>query len=333
MRRRDFIAGFSGLASLPLVARAQQGERVRRIGWLINGEENDAEVQTNANAFREALLKLGWIDGRNLHIDVRFSARDPKRIPDIVMELLTLAPEVIVTAGGVPTRELEQRTRTIPIVLTGGQDPVSIGLTRNIARPEGNITGFVTVEPSTFGKWIELLKEAAPRLARVCVIFHPETLQLSRYYEAALTDYIEPTAARLGVDIVKTSVHNTYDTVLAIDAFAVEPNGGVIVMPPPPSVAIRDSVLQSTEKDRLPTINSFRNLAAAGGLISYGSNAADLYRGAASYVDRLLRGAKVSELPVQFPTRYELVVNLKTAKAIGLIIPESFLLRADEVIE
>lgn len=333
MRRRDFIAGLGGLASLPSVARAQQGERVRRIGWLINGEENDPEAQTNVIAFREALVKLGWIEGRNLRIDVRFSARDPKRIYDIAAELVSLAPEVIITAGGVLSRELQQRTQTIPIVLTGGQDPVSIGLMRNIARPEGNITGFVTVEPSTFGKWIELLREAAPRLARVCVIFHPETVQLSRYYEATLTSYIEPTAARFGVDVVKTSVRNAVDTVRAIDAFAVEPNGGVIVMPPRPPIAISDTILQLTAEHQLPTINSFRELAVAGGLMSYGSNCADLVRGAASYVDRLLRGAKVSELPAQFPTRYELVVNLKTAKAIGLTIPEAFLLRADEVIE
>jgi putative tryptophan/tyrosine transport system substrate-binding protein len=333
MRRRDFIAGLGGAAAWPAVARAQQGERVRRIGWLINREEIDPEVQTDAIAFREALLKLGWIEGRNLRIDVRFGARDPKRIHDIAMELVSLAPEVIVTAGGVLTRELQQRTQTIPIVLTGGPDPVSFGLMRNIARPEGNITGFVTVEPSTFGKWIELLKEVAPRLARVCVIFHPETLQLSRYYEATLTSYIEPTAARFGVDVVKTSVRNSVDIVRAIDTFAVEPNGGVVVMPPRPSIAIRDTILQLAAEHRLPTINSFRDLAAVGGLISYGSNSADLNRGAASYVDRLLRGAKVSELPAQFPTRYQLVVNLKTAKAIGLTIPESFLLRADEVIE
>ena len=240
---------------------------------------------------------------------------------------------MIITSGGVAIGDLQQQTPTIPIVFTGGPDPVARGIMRNIARPEGNITGFPTVEPSTFGKWIELLKEAAPRLARVCVILHPQTLQLSRYFEATLTSHIEPTAARFGVDVVKTPVRNSVDAVRAIDAFAVEPNGGVVVMPPQPGIAIRDTILQLTAEHRLPTVTGFRNLAAAGGLMSYGSNPTDYYRSAASYVDRLLRGAKVSELPVQFPTRYELVVNLKTAKAIGLAMPESLLLRADEVIE
>jgi putative tryptophan/tyrosine transport system substrate-binding protein len=332
MRRRTFIAGL-GAAAWPLVVRAQQSERVRRIGWLIS-EENDPRTQTDKNVFHEELIKLGWIEGRNIRIDIRFAEHDPKRIDDVAMELVNLSPEAIIAGGGAPLiQALQQRTQTIPIVFAGGQDPVSVDLVRNIARPEGNITGFVTVEPSTFGKWIEQLKEVAPRLARVCVIFHPETLRLSRYYDATLTSYIEPTAAKLGVDVVKASVRNSVDIVRAIDAFAMEPNGGVIVMPPPPSVANRDTILQLASEHRLPTINSFRELAAAGGLMSYGSNRGDLVRGAASYVDRLLRGAKVSELPVQFPIRYELVVNLKSAKAIGLAIPESFLLLADEVIE
>ena len=333
LRRREFIAGLAGTVAWPLPARAEQGERLRRIGWLIDRDESDPEARTIEIAVRDALLKLGWIEGHNLRVDVRFGARDAKRIRDIATELVSLAPEVIITGGGVAIGELQQRTQTIPIVFMGGPDPVARGLVRNVARPEGNITGFPTVEPSTFGKWIELLKEASPRLARVCVILAPQTLQMSRYFEATLTSYIEPTAARLNVDVVKTSVRNSVDAVRAIDAFAAEPNGGVVVMPPPPSIAIRDTILELTAEHRLPSINGFRNLTAAGGLMSYGSNPADYYRGAASYVDRLLRGAKVSELPAQFPTRYELVVNLKTAKAIGLTIAESFLLRADEVIE
>jgi putative ABC transport system substrate-binding protein len=332
MQRRDFIAGLGGLVSLPVVAHAQS-ERVRRIGWLL-GEQTDPRTQTDEIALRDTLLKLGWIEGRNLRIDIRFGARDAKLTHDAAVELVGLAPEVIIAGGGgVIVQELQQQTQTIPIVFAGGQEPVSLGLMRNIARPEGNITGFVTVEPSTFGKWIEKLKEAAPRLARVCVILHPETLRLSRYYEETLTSYIEPAAGRLGVKVVKASVRDSADVARAIDAFAAEPSGGVVVMPPPTSIAIRDAILQSTSKHRLPTIDSFRELPAAGGLMSYGSSRADLVRGAAAYVDRLLRGAKVGELPVQFPTKYELVVNLKTAKAIGLAIPASFLLLADEVIE
>jgi putative ABC transport system substrate-binding protein len=326
MRRREFIAGLGGAAvAWPLTARAQQGKRVRRIGWLIDRDESDPQAQSNEIAFREALLKLGWIEGRNLQIDVRFGARDPKRIHDVATELVSLAPEVIITNGGAAIRELQQRTQTIPIVYTAGPEPVDFGLMRNIARPEGNITGFATMEPSISGKWIELLKEAAPRLARVCVIFTPQTAQSPHYIEA--------TAARFGLEVIKATVRNSVDTVRAIDAFGGRPNGGVLIMPPPPNVAIRDTILQLASEYRLPTINGYRDLAAAGGLISYGSNSADLYRGAVSYVDRLLRGVKVSELPVQFPTEYKLVVNLKTAKAIGLTIPEAFLLRADEVIE
>jgi putative tryptophan/tyrosine transport system substrate-binding protein len=326
MRRRDFIAGLSGLASLPLVAQAQQSGRLRRIGSLLRTEADDI-------AFRDELGKLGWIEGRNLRIDVRPAADDPKQIRDVVMELIDLAPEVIVTGGGTRIQELRQQTKTIPIVFAGGQEPVSAGLMKNIARPDGNITGFVTVEASTFGKWIELLKEAMPRLARVSVIFHSETLRFSRYYEATLANYIEPTAVRLGVDVIKTPVRSDVDVLPAIDAFAMQPNGGVIVMPPPLSSTISSTIIQSTSEHRLPTINGFRELTAAGGLISYGSYRADLNRGAASYVDRLLRGSKISELPAQFPTRYELVVNLRTAKEIGLAIPEAFILRADEVIE
>jgi putative tryptophan/tyrosine transport system substrate-binding protein len=333
MIRRDFIVGLGALAPFPSVARAQQNEQGRRIGWLIGGEEGDPQVQKDESAFRGALLRLGWIEGRNLRVYVRFGGRDPTRIHEIATELVSLAPEVIVAGGGVATRELQQQTQTIPIVFTGGPEPVNFGLMRNIARPEGNITGFPTVEASTFGKWIELLKEAAPRLTRVCAVLHPQTLQLSRYFEATLTNYIEPTAARFGVQVVRATVRNSVEAVRAIDAFAVQPNGGVVVMPPPTNIAIQDTIIQLAAEHRLPTINGFRSLATAGGLMSYGSNSADYYHAAASYVDRLLRGVKVSELPVQFPTKYELVVNLKTAKAIGVTIPESLLLRADEVIE
>jgi putative tryptophan/tyrosine transport system substrate-binding protein len=333
MKRREFIVGLGGAVAWPLAARAQQGERMRRIGWLMDLDESDPDTQTIEIAFREALFKLGWIEGRNLRIDVRFGERDAKRIHDLAGELVSLAPEVIITGGGVAIGELQQRTQTIPIVFGGGPEPVARGLMQNIARPEGNITGFSTVEASTFGKWIEFLKEVAPRLARVCVILNPQTLQMSRYFEATMTSYIQPTAARFGVDVVKTPVRSSVDAVRAINAFAIEPNGGVVIMPPPPNIAIRDTILQLTAEHRLPTINSFRKLVAAGGLISYGSNTVDRYSHAASYVDRLLRGAKVIDLPVQFPTKYELVVNLKTAKALGLTIPPNLLALADEVIE
>jgi putative ABC transport system substrate-binding protein len=326
MNRREFIAGLGG-AAWPLVARAQQPGRMRRLGWLIDADENDPQAQATKAALLEALGKLGWIEGQNLHVDARFGARDFSRIHDVAAELVSLAPEVIVTNGGAAILELQQRTKTIPIVYTAGPVPVDAGHMRNIARPEGNITGFPTFEPSVAGKWLELLKEAVPRLARVSVILNPQTLR------AAFFNYVEAAASAIGVEAIETPVRNGVDTVRAIDAFAAKPNGGLLVMPPPPSVAIREAIFQLAAEHRLPSISGYRQQAAAGGLMSYGSNRLDTYRGAASYVDRLLRGAKVSELPVQFPTRYELVVNLKAAQAIGLTIPDVFLLRADEIIE
>jgi putative tryptophan/tyrosine transport system substrate-binding protein len=326
MRRREFILGLGGAVAWPLAARAQQPGRMRRFGWLIDRDENDPQAQASKAALLEALGKLGWIEGQNLHVDARFGARDFSRIHDVAAELVSLAPEVIVTNGGAAILELQQRTKTIPIVFTAGPEPVDAGLMQNIARPEGNITGFPTVEPSVRGKWLELLKEAVPRLARVSVILNPLTLR-------AGLNYVEAAASAIGVEAIETPVRNGVDTVRAIDAFAAKPNGGLLVMPPPPSVAIREAIFQLAAEHRLPSISGYREHAAAGGLMSYGSNALDAYRGAASYVDRLLRGAKVSELPVQFPTKYKLVVNLKAAKAIGLTIPDVFLLRADELIE
>jgi putative ABC transport system substrate-binding protein len=331
MRRREFITLLGGASAAqailhPPAARAQQGGRVRRIGWLIDRDENDRQAQSNEVALREALVKLGWIEGQNLRIDTRFGARDLNRLHDVATELVSLAPEVIVTNGGAATLALQQRTQTIPIIFAAGPEPAEIGLVRNIARPENNITGFPTIDPSVFGKRLQLLKEVAPHLARICVILNPETLPVG-------LNLIEAAAPGFGLEAIRTPVRNSVDAVRAIDAFAAEPNGGLLVMPPPLSVAIRDTILQLAAQHQLPAIYGYRELAAAGGLMSFGSNPADLYRGAASYVDRLLRGTKVSDLPVQFPTRYELVVNLKTAKAIGLVIPEAFLLRADEVIE
>jgi putative ABC transport system substrate-binding protein len=329
MRRREFITLLGGaVAAWPLAARAQQDGRVRRVGWLIGSAENDQQSPAGSSALREALAKLGWIEGRNLRIDLRFGAGDPATVRAYAAELISLTPDVIFANSGTATSALQQRTQTTPIVFTG-PDPVEAGLVRNIARPEGNITGFSAFEPSIAGKWLELLKEAAPRLARVAVIFNPElTLTVQRYISP-----IEVAASALGVPAIQTPVRNAVDIVHAIDAFAAELNGGLLVLPPIPNTAIRDTILQLAAQHRLPAIYGYRDLAAAGGLMSYGSNSVDQYRGAASYIDRILRGAKISELPVQFPTRYELVINLKNAKAIGLTIPESFLLRADEVIE
>jgi ABC-type uncharacterized transport system substrate-binding protein len=337
IRRREFITLLGGAAALssglrPRAARAQQGERMRRIGVLAVGTEGDPSQKANLAALWEGLAKLGWVEGRNLRIDVRYEAGDLNRIRAHAAELVSLAPEVIVvSANTAATIAVQQRTKTIPIVFTQGGDPVVNGLVRSLARPEGNTTGFSNSEPTFAGKWLELLKEAVPRVNRVALLFNSE-LSLTAVGPAYISS-IEAAAAAFAVQTIKLPFRDPIDIVRGIDAFAAEPNGGLIVLPPPPQGANRETVIRLAAQHRLPAIYNGRDLAAAGGLMSYGSSLADQYRRAASYVDRLLRGAKVSELPVQFPTKFELVVNLKTAKAIGLAIPESFLLRADEVIE
>ena len=327
--RREFITLLGGVAAAwPLAARAQQGERMRRIGILLGASENDRDEQANLGAFREELATLGWVEGSNLRIDLRFGVGDPERLRNYAAELVGLAPDVIFAVGGAPTSALEQHTQTIPIVFRG-PDPVDAGLVRNNARPERNITGFSVYGSLIAGKWLELLKEAAPHLARVAIIFNPElTLTSSRYLSP-----IEVAATALGVPAVNTPVREAADIVRAIDAFAGEPNGGLLVLPPPPNISVRKTILNLAEQHKLPEIYPSQADAAAGGLLAYAPDLVDLYRRAAGYVDRLLRGAKVSELPVQYPTKFDLLVNLRAARAIGLSIPASFLARADEVIE
>jgi putative ABC transport system substrate-binding protein len=332
MQRRSFITLLGGAAAAwPLAARAQQSGRVRRVGVLMGGAtEGDALPRANLALLRDELARLGWMEGRNLRIDVRFAASDLTRIRAYSAELVSLAPDVlVVTPPTIATIAMQQQTQTIPIVFTAGGDPVVSGVMQNIARPEGNTTGFSSYETSFAGKRLELLKEAAPRLTRVALIFSPE--MVSSPAGSIYMSAIEVAAPAFAVQVVKLPIRDVVDVVRGIDAFAVEPNGGLLVLPPPP---YRETVIRLAAQHRLPAIFHSRDIAAAGGLMSYGSaNPADQFRRAASYVDRLLRGAKVSELPVQFPTKFELVVNLKTAKAIGLTIPEAFLLRADKVIE
>jgi putative tryptophan/tyrosine transport system substrate-binding protein len=328
MRRREFITLLGGAAAAwPVAARAQQAGGMRRIGWLIGADENDPGSQAQRAAFRESLAKLGWIEGRNLRIDLRSGAGIRDRIRAGAAELVSLAPDVIVTTTSSTTLAAQEQTRTIPIVFASGGDPVAAGLLRNIARPESNTTGFSLTEPSIGGKWLELLREGAPSASRIAVIFNPE-LVVGGYFAS-----IEAAAPALSLQAIKMPVRDAVDVARAIDAFAATPNGGLLVLPPPPNAAIFDAILRLATEHRLPAIYGSRRLANAGALIAYGADDVDLNRRAASYVDRLLRGAKVSDLPVQFPTKYDLVINLKTAKAIGLTIPEVFLLRADEVIE
>jgi putative tryptophan/tyrosine transport system substrate-binding protein len=333
IRRREFITLLGGAAAAwPIAARGQQDGRARRISLLVGGAENDREMQAGRVALQEALAKLGWVEGRNLRIDLRFGAGDPDAIRAYAAELVGLTPDVIVTNTGATTRAVQQQTQTIPIVIASGGDAVAAGYLRNIARPEGNITGFSSLEPSIAGKSLELLKEAAPRLARVAVISNRD-LTSGTPVTASYVASIDTAASVLGVKVVQVPVNNAVEIVRAIDAFAAEPNGGLLVLPPPPTAAFLQGILQLAIQHRLPAIYPSLADAAAGGFLAFATDRVDQYRRAAAYVDRLLRGAKVSDLPVQFPTKFELVVNLKTAKAIGLTIPEAFLLRADEVIE
>jgi putative ABC transport system substrate-binding protein len=328
IRRREFITLLGGTAvAWPLAARAQQGRPMRRIGVLAGSTEDSPVTRGNLAALREVLAKLGWIEGRNLRIDFRSAANDPDRTRAYAVELVSLSPDVIVTGNGPATRAVQQQTQTIPIVFTAGGDPVSNGVLQNIARPEGNTTGVTNAFDSFGGKWLELLKEAAPHIKRVALVVNPET---------ALVGYIpsiEAAAPLLGVQVIKTPVRNPLEIVRAIDVFAAEPNGALLIVPVQPTGANIELILRLAVQHRLPAVYPNRQNVADGGLMTYTPDFPDLYRRAASYVDRLLRGAKVSELPVQFPTKFELIVNLKTAKAIGLTIPEAFLLRADELIE
>jgi len=327
MRRRDFIRSLGGAAAAwPIAAHAQQGERVRSIGLLGGQPDDDPETRAYLAALREGLAKLGWIEGRNLRIDLRFSSGDPNRMRAYAAELVSLAPEVIVTTSAPATRAAQEQTQTIPIVFTAGNDPVTNGLLQNTARPEGNTTGFTSTVDSLIGKWLELLKEVAPHITRVALVFNPQTVNVG-YLRS-----IEAAAPLPSVQTLKTPVRDPLEMVRTIDAFAAEPNGGLLAVPVLPDDSYQ-MLHRLAAQHRLPAMHSNRRFVAAGGLMSYGANFPDNYRRAATYVDRLLRGAKVSELPVQFPTKLELVINLKTAKAIGLSIPEALLLRADEVIE
>jgi len=335
MRRRDFITllGCAAAPSLfcPRTVRAQQDSRVRRIGLMQSGAESDPLIRAQVAAWRQTLQQLGWIEGRNLRVDFRFGAADLVRMRATAQELVGLAPDVMFVSGAAGTRTVQELTRTIPIVFVQVGDPVSSAVLETIGRPEGNTTGITNLFPSIAGKWLELLREAVPQTARVALIFNPE-LPVTENYLAA----IEGVAAALAVKAIRVPLRRpggAAEVERAIDAFAAEPNGGLIIVPPNPVAADRQEILRLAGQYRLPTINNDKYYVAEGCLMSYGPDSIDLYRSAASYVDRILRGAKPGDLPVQFPTKFELAINLKTAKALGLDIPWFLQQRADEVIE
>jgi putative tryptophan/tyrosine transport system substrate-binding protein len=327
MQRREFITLLGAAAAWPLDALAQQNGQVRRIGILEIGQETDRALRARWDAMREGIAKLGWTEGRNVRFDFRFSADDPDRMRAHADELVRLGPDVIAVASGPATQALLQRTRTIPIVFTMVGDPVAVGLLKDLARPEGNVTGITNQYQSFGSKWLELLKETAPRTVRVALIFAPGMVN-DQYFAV-----IDAAAEGLAVKAMRTPYRNATELERAIDTFAAEPNGGLVMVPPPPSGSNRELLNRLAAKYQLPTIYPSKPGVAEGGLMSYGSDSVEAYRIAASYVDRILRGAKIGDLPVQFPTKFELVINLKTAKALGLTIPETLLATADELIQ
>jgi putative tryptophan/tyrosine transport system substrate-binding protein len=334
MNRREFIAGLGGAAVWPVAARAQQGERVRRIGALWPQDENDPVGKLFVAAFLEGLAELGWSQGRNLRVEARWNRRTADERRQYVAELINARPDVLVTGTGRLTREMQQQTNTIPIIFVGAGDPLTLGIVASLARPEGNTTGVTDIFPSIAAKWLELLKEAVPVVSRVALIFDAATHTSGPTGSVALWEgIVKEAAARDGTRVIPMLVRNGGDVEREITGFAGEAGGAVIVVPPS-TIIDRQTLNGSAMRHRLPVIYQERNFAAEGGLLSYGADMIEmLRRGGPPYVDRILRGAKPGDLPVQFPTKFILTVNLKTAKAMGLTIPESFLARADEVIE
>ena len=330
MRRRDFIAVISGLsATWPFAARAQQSERTRRIGVLSSLAETDVEAQAWDAAFRKRLAELGWIDGRNVHIDYRWGAGSVDRMRLFARELVQLNPDALVTISTPATAALQAETRTIPIVFAWVSDPVGSGFVSSLAHPGGNITGFLNIEASVIGKWLSLMREIAPRVSRIGFLYNPQTAPFARYY----LDTFQSATAELAIEAIDAPVHDTEEVETVMTKLGGEGSAGLFVMSDTSMVVYRKTIYSLAERYRLPTIYPYRVFAAEGGLMSYGVDVADLFRGAASYIDRILRGEKPNELAVQQPTRFELVVNVKTAKMLGLTIPTSMIVAAQEVIE
>ena len=327
MKRREFITLLCGAAVWPLAARAQQPAQMRRVGVLESaGIETDQ--QAGVAVFKEVLRQLGWIDGRNVRLEVRWAAADPAKIRKDAEELVALQPDIIVVTGTLGLQTLLQTTRSVPIVFNSIADPVGSGFIDNLARPGGNATGFILFDYALTAKWVELLKEIAPTVTRVAVLRDPElTAGVGQF---AVIQYVAPS---VGMEVSAISMRDARGIEQDIAKFASAPNGGLILTGSALSVVYRDLVVGLAAKHKLPAVYHRRYFVTGGGLMSYGSEVDEQFRGAARYVDRILKGEKPADLPVQAPTKYELVINLKTAKALGLTIPPSVLARADEVIE
>jgi ABC-type uncharacterized transport system substrate-binding protein len=329
MNRREFVTLVGGAAAWPLAARAQQGERMRRIGVLAGGGgEDDPDMRGRVVTLLQGLAQLGWTDGRNVRIDTRWPAANADNIRKHAAELAALKPDVIVAGGTSTVGPLVQATRTVPIVFVGVADPVGAGLVDSLARPGGNATGFMQFEYGLTAKWLELLKEIAPSVTRVAVLRNPAVT--SGIGQFAIIQYV---ASSAGVEVSSVNLRDTGEIERAVTALGRAGNGGLIVTASGLSAVHRELIIKLAARHKLPAVYSRRLFVTDGGLISYGSDRVDQFRQAAAYVDRILKGEKSADLPVQAPTRYELVINLKTAKALGLEVPPTLLARADEVIE
>ena len=328
MKRRDFITLLGGAATMPLAARAQ--ERMRRVGVLLGSgvDADDADLQARIATFRQGLQQLGWTEGRNVRFDIRFASGNVDSIRKFAVELTALAPDVILTGGASPLPALLQATRTVPIVFTNTPDPVGAGFVDSMARPGGNATGFIMLEYSLGAKWLELLKEIAPGVTRAAVLRDPAISAGTGQFGA-----IQSMAPSLRMELTPVSVRDAGTIERAVATFAHGPNGGLIVTASALTMVHRALIIRLAAQHKLPAVYHRKLLATSGGLISYGPDIIDQYRQAAGYVNRILKGEKPADLPVQAPIRYELAINLKTAKALGLAVPPTLLARADEVIE
>jgi putative tryptophan/tyrosine transport system substrate-binding protein len=326
LRKRSFLKALSAAAAWPFAARAQS---VKLVGVLIPLADSDTEAQREIATFRDELRSLGWTEGRNLRIEYRWTS-DPARLPGLAKEIAALKPDVILSRATPPTKALLAETRSIPIVFVVVADPVGDGLVASLARPGGNVTGFTNVEGSLGGKWLELLREIDPRITRIGAIYNPKTAPGGGAYYWRL---VEQAAAVMRVKVDAARVEDAAATEQAIDALAREPNAGLLVMPDISNVRHRKLIIAAAARHRLPAIYPIPTFTVDGGLASYGVDIPDLYRRSAGYVDRILKGAKPSELPVQAPIKFDLTINAKTAKSLGIAVPRSLLLRADKVIE
>jgi len=329
MRRREFITLLGGTAAgWPIAAHAQQPDQMRRIGLLISATDNDAQMLRQVAALKDGLRGLGWIEGRNVRIDTRLSADDPDRTKAYAAELVALQPDALVTSGPTTVLALQRETHTVPIIFAQVNDPVGSGLVATLPRPGGNVTGFTPAEFSIGGKMLEVLKELTPGTIRVGAIFDERLTDQTGMWRA-----LQAVAPMIGTEVQHLTVRTPAEIEHAIATFARDPNGGLIVFANRITIAHRENIIALAARYRMPAIYSYRYFVTDGGLVSYGADLIDVYRRVASYVDRVFKGEKPSDLPVQQPTQYELAINLKSAKALGLDVPPSLLARADEVIE